>query len=243
MSAWYETWFNQDYLAVYGHRDVESARREIAFVMEQSGITPESRILDVACGGGRHLQAFLEAEYPHLVGTDLSIDLLRHARESLEVPPPLVRADMRQLPFRGGFDLATLFFTSFGYFDTDAENRQVLGSVCRSLKPNGLLFIDYLNSALIRKSLVPFSRRERGELVIEERRRIDEDRDRLEKEIRLRRGDETRTFHESVRLYSAGDLRAMIREAGLEVQALFGDLDGAEFGEDSPRLYLFASCG
>ena len=59
---------------------------------------------------------------------------------------PVVRADMRTLPFCDG-TLAGLvnFFTSFGYFETEEENLQVVREMSRVLEPDAPFLFDYLN--------------------------------------------------------------------------------------------------
>ena len=65
---WFVEAFREGYLDVYPHRDVESARREVAYLLAR-GVG--GRVLDLCCGWGRHLVAFsdlgLEAvSYTHL---------------------------------------------------------------------------------------------------------------------------------------------------------------------------------
>ncbi len=240
---WYEKWFNREYLDVYRHRDYTGALQQVRFLINQTGIPLSARILDVACGAGRHLKAFAQEGFPSLAGVDLSIDLLSAARQELESihPAPwLIRADMRHLPFLNSIDLATLFFTSFGYFSSDDENHRVLMSVRNVLRPKGWLFLDYINEPAVRSNLVPHTIREQGELVIEEWRSINGKSHRLEKRIEIRRGVEVRTYTESVRLYNAKELAAMMRSSGFNNIELFGDLSGRPLSESSDRLMLLA---
>ena len=113
---WYEAAFRKEYLDLYRHRSDEAAESEAAFAIRALGLPAGATVLDVACGSGRHARAFKAAGF-EVVGVDLSPDLLDEAEGVARL-----RADMRALPFRGGFDAATSFFTSFGYFD-EAGNR------------------------------------------------------------------------------------------------------------------------
>ena len=104
---------------------------------------PGWRVLDVACGAGRHARAF-EAAGARCVGLDLSMALLRVARGVTGAP--LVRADMRALPIRpGSMDLTVNLFTSFGYFERDAEHTAALHEMVATLRPRGWFVIDFLN--------------------------------------------------------------------------------------------------
>lgn len=243
---WYEDWFNQEYLTVYGHRDLTGARRETRFVLEKTGLAADARILDVACGGGRHLQAFAESGWMRLYGVDLSKDLLRAARlnlASLPLTPQLIRADMRALPCQEKFDLATMFFTSFGYFATDDQNLLALNSIRKTLKPGGWLFMDYLNEPYVRAHLVPCSRRETVDMRIEEKRTIDEKSRRLVKKIDIHQGENRRSYVESVRLYNREQLLELLTSSGFRDMETYGDLQFGPLNEDSERLYLFATRG
>jgi hypothetical protein len=63
---------------------------------------------------------------------------------------------------------------------------------------------------------------------------------RLNKHIRLEQGEDVREFEESVRLFTLTDFEEMYRAAGLRIETTFGDGDGRPYGEDTPRLILFA---
>jgi ubiquinone/menaquinone biosynthesis C-methylase UbiE len=124
MTEWFEEWFGEEYLQLYPHRDAAEAERAVALILARVGFAPGWRVLDVACGAGRHARAF-EAAVARCVGLDLSAALLRVARGVTAAP--LVRADMRALPVRpGSMDLTVNLFTSFGYFERDAEHAAAL---------------------------------------------------------------------------------------------------------------------
>jgi len=113
MAEWFEEWFGEEYLQLYPHRDDAEAARAVELLVEATGLQPHWRVLDVACGAGRHARAF-RAAGARCVGVDLSAPLLRIARGVTDAF--LVRADMRALPIRAGsMDLTVNLFTSFGY--------------------------------------------------------------------------------------------------------------------------------
>ncbi|HEY4733286.1 MAG TPA: class I SAM-dependent methyltransferase [Gemmatimonadaceae bacterium] len=234
---WFEEWFGQDYLDIYQHRDETEAERAIELIATNLAGRQIDRVLDLACGAGRHTRVLRERWWT--VGLDLSMSLLKVARR--ESPDgPFVRADMRELPFAAqSFDLVVNLFTSFGYFDNDSEHSRVLARVSESMRHGGTLVIDYLNATQVRRELVPYDERVENGITIEQRRSISPDDRFVEKIITLReRGKE---YIERVRLLSPRDLQRMLTDAGLKVDKLFGDYSGVEWGEDSPRTILFAS--
>jgi SAM-dependent methyltransferase len=242
MTEWFEQWFGEEYHALYPHRDDEDARRAVALIRDVVTWGSGDRILDLACGPGRHA-AELARWGGQVVGFDLSRAMLRRARERSRAA--LVRGDMRALPFRdGSFALAVNLFTSFGYFLDDDENRRVVSQVAAALAPGGHFVLDYLNAEQVRRLLElgeQEGRRRNGERRSDVRvtRRIDADGRFVIKEIELR--DEGRRFQERVRLYGADELAALLTDAGLRVAARFGNYDGAAAGRDAPRVILVAA--
>ena len=82
---------------LYPHRDDHEAERAVALIGRSVSLRPGWRVLDVACGAGRHTKAFQEPG-ARCNGLDLSAALLRVARRITGAP--LIGADMRDLPIR-----------------------------------------------------------------------------------------------------------------------------------------------
>ncbi len=246
---WYRSWFGEEYLHLYPHRDQEEADRAVALVLRAipqghppSGEGNAPRVLDLGCGAGRHLRAFREVGID-AVGMDLSAPLLRQAR-SAAPGCHRVRGDMRHLPFAdGSFDLVTSFFTSFGYFDSDDEDRKVLAEVRRVLRPEGRVMLDFLNARRVRESLEPRDERRIGGKRVEQVRRLVDGGRRVEKRIRIRGEGVEEDFVERVRLYDAADLAALFDAVGLVVESRFGDYAGAPPSPSAPREILLARQG
>jgi SAM-dependent methyltransferase len=239
MTEWFEQWFGEEYHALYPHRDEEDAGRAVALIRDVVPWESGARILDLACGPGRHA-AELARWGGQVVGFDLSRAMLRRAGQ--RTGAALVRGDMRALPFRdGSFALAVNLFTSFGYFLSDDENRRVVQQVAHALAPGGHFVLDYLNAEQVRRSLRAQRPSANGERRSEVRvtRRLGADGRFVIKEIELR--DEGRRFEERVRLYGPDELAALLTNAGLRVVARFGDYEGAAPGPDAPRVILVAA--
>ncbi len=240
--SWYTEWFDEEYVRVYGHRDLDEARRDVAFAERVLNLRPEDRILDLCCGNGRHLAALCEKGYRRLAGIDLSRPLLRLARQAMEGRCPrrlVAQADMRRLPFRETFDAVLNLFTSFGYFDTDGENLRVLESMASVLRPGGRYILDYLNPEYVARNLQPQTERTLGDRVIVERRWIDPERKRVNKTIAIRTPEAERHYKESVRIYTCGEMEQMLKSAGLQITATFGDFESRPISPESPRM-IFA---
>jgi SAM-dependent methyltransferase len=236
VTEWFEQWFGEAYLRLYPHRDDEDAGAAVALIDRLIPLAG-CRVLDLACGPGRHA-AQLAARGARVVGLDLSLPLLARARMRTRGAVPMVRADMRQLPFGAGtFDVVVNLFTSFGYFAEDAQHQAVLADAASLLHPGGAFVLDFFNAAAVRQGLVPREERVVGSQRVVIQRRIDPAGHHVTKEMQLL--DDGRSFVERVRLFSGDELVTLMRNAGLDVRHRFGDYDGSPFRDSAPRAILF----
>ena len=109
-----------------------------------------------------------------VVGVDLSaepLELARSAAQAAGVQVDLRRVDMREIEFRDEFDAALNLWTSFGYFETEAEDRLVLDRVLRALRPGGAFVIETINLHGVLRRFEPRAWHELGggRLLLEER--------------------------------------------------------------------------
>ncbi len=233
MTEWYEEWFGEDYLRLYPHRDDAEAERAVALICQTVGLQRGWRVLDVGCGAGRHARAFANSG-ARCIGLDLSATLLRLAQQATSAP--LVRADMRQLPIRlGSMDLTVNLFTSFGYFDRDAEHTAALAEMVGTIKPGGWFVIDFLNAAAVRQRLIPQERFELSGETVEVTRSVSPDGRYVCKSILVPRG---RRYTERVRLFDSEQIIGMLGATGVTVTYSFGDYDASPLAPGAPRTIL-----
>jgi ubiquinone/menaquinone biosynthesis C-methylase UbiE len=236
--SWWESWFGEEYLDLYPHRDLESARRETAFALARLGAHP-TPLLDLCCGSGHHSLRFSECGVPP-VALDYSAPLLELARRR-DTRIRLVRGDMRSLPFPDeSFRSVVNFFTSFGYFLRETENVAVVKEIERVLREDGVFLCDTVGRDWALARLVAEESRRCGDKEYRIRRWWNAETSRLEKEIEVRREGSTETFRESVRAYTASELAGLLAGAGLSVEDAWGGFDGCPAGPESPRLIVMA---
>lgn len=234
-SEWFERWFGEDYIALYPHRDAQEAERAVALIEKTVAGVSIGRVLDLACGAGRHSSVLARRWWT--AGLDLSEVLLHIARKE-GGDAAFVRGDMRVLPFRdAAFGLVVNLFTSFGYFEDDWCHQQVIGEVARVTSKNGIFVLDFLNTSQLRRTLVPYDERDIGGKMVEQRRQISDDNRFVIKRISIR--GTGKEFTERVRLFETADLSGMMGTAGFDVIALYGNYDATPFTPDSPRVILF----
>ena len=236
MNDWFESWFGEEYIALYPHRDEEEARAVADLISDRVKLPRSAQVLDLACGAGRHQRELCDHWWT--VGLDLSPALLRVAR-SEDTTAPLVRADMRRLPFAtGAYDMVVNLFTSFGYFRDDHQHGIVLEEVARVTRPGGWFVLDFLNAPQVRETLVPFDRQRVGSRVVDQEREISADGRYVRKTITLI--DEDRTFVERVRLFEPDELETLLTRSGFEVDEVMGGYDGRPLERTSERAIFFA---
>lgn len=244
-AEWFREWFGDTYLSLYPHRDEAEAEAGTRLFEREAAPPPGGRVLDLACGYGRHLDKLQAAGY-RSVGLDLSARLLRDAAKRPGATGSLVRGDMRHLPFPDGvFDALVNFFTSFGYFASEEEDQLVVREMRRVVRSGGTFLLDYMNAPWVIANLEPETEVEDDEHRVHQRRWIEARHVIKRIEIYPRGGNgpdagegAPEVFHERVRLYEPDELGALLARHGLEVRARFGDYDGAPFENESPRLLL-----
>jgi cyclopropane fatty-acyl-phospholipid synthase-like methyltransferase len=235
---WFEEWFGEDYLRLYPHRDDHEAQRAVDLIARTVGLRSGWRVLDVGCGAGRHARAFVAAG-ASCFGLDLSATLLRLARQVTDAP--LIRADMRQLPVRPrSMHLTVNLFTSFGYFEHDAEHTTALEEMVSTVRPNGWFVIDFLNPAAVRRQMVPEETIELPGETVRVTRSVSPDGRYVCKSIRARGG---RQYMERVRLFEPDQISLMLEQARVRIQHRFGDYDARPLSSDAPRTILLGQAG
>jgi len=239
---WWQKYFSDDYLKLYKHDDSETSRETDA-IARMLQIDPGEKILDLACGFGRHSVKLAQRGFK-VTGYDLSESFLKKAQEladSLEVKLQLTQGDMREIPYKDEFDVVINMFTAFGFFDNEKEDLKVLKGVHKALKPGGQFLMDVINREnAVRVDTPRRWMRENHSYLLEERF-FDFFRSRLEltNHLILING-ERKEANYSVRLYTLTEMLGLFNSAGLVLTDVYGDFSGALYNAESPRMILVA---
>ncbi len=242
---WYATSFGEEYLRAYApYVSPQRTARDVEGILALLALRPGSVVLDLCCGQGRHAIALAERGY-RVTGLDLSGVLLARARADAHargVAVRWVRADMREIPFEGAFDAVINVFTSFGYLETEEEDRKVLAAVHRALLPGGRFLLELAHREdLARRYAAPAVEVEEhadGVRVVWESR-FDAGTERYEARgtVRFPDGRTAEVYH-SLRSYAPAELARMLDAAGLRVRGRYGGLDGSALSPESRRLVV-----
>jgi SAM-dependent methyltransferase len=244
-TPWYVSLFGEEYFQIYGPLLAdERTEREVEGIVTLLARPPGSRILDLACGHGRHAIRLAERGY-RVTGQDLSEVFLKRAQADAEVHDVDVRwvhGDMRAIPFEDEFDAVINIFTAFGYLESDDEDERVLQQVYKALRPGGRFLLETMHRDALVRGFQPFAvmRHEDGLLVTEERH-FDQLGGRTLVRVTLLYPDGRRTeLGHAARTYTLTELARMLARRGLQLQTTYGGLDGSPLTLDSRRLVVVA---
>lgn len=148
MKQWYELLFENYGLKYDQECFVHGTIGECDFFEKELDYDKSRRILDIACGTGRHSLEMTKRGY-NITGIDLSESLLQRAMEKAageNLSITFLKHDARNLPFSQDFDLALMICEgAFPLMETDEMNYQILLSAAKALKTPGKLIFTTLN--------------------------------------------------------------------------------------------------
>ena len=243
---WFESFFGADYFEIY--RDFfppEATAAEVDGIVARLGLAPGARVLDLACGYGRHAIPLAERGF-EVTGYDLSETFLERARADAAacgVAVRWLRGDMRVLPFDAEFDAVINVFTAFGYFADPEDDLATLQRVCRALVPGGRFLLETLHRDALAARFRPIVEYTTSNGTHVSRHYVwDLARDVIHDRVRVERPDGSSAEYESsLRVRTLRELLALVRAAGLEPAAWYGGLDGRPLALSSRRLVLVSA--
>ena len=223
----------------------ENAPQEVEAMVSLLGLSEGAKVLDLCCGVGRHSLEFARRGF-QVTGVDRTATYLEEARrraaeEGLVVE--FLQDDMRTFVRPHAFDAAINYFTSFGYFESEAEERQVLNNVCRSLKSGGALLMEMMGKEILARIFVERGWREEDDMLILEDRQVAPDWSAVYNRWIILKDGERREVTLTTRQYSAAELSKLLKECGFGSVEVYGDLTGAPYDMQAKRLVAVAQRG
>lgn len=236
---WFATWFDSPYYPMlYRHRNEEEARLALHNLHHRLHLLQGSLVLDLGCGQGRHSRTLHNLGYS-VVGIDLSPASIACAREQAVAGQQFEVQDMRTFALEQRFSAVFNLFTSFGYFNSDDENKNVLERIHAHLLPAGVLVLDYLNAFPLLHH-----EEERQTLTVEGvlfHTIKFRDGQSIVKHIEVHDSGDVYRFRESVQLLTREDLEALLLSTGFEIVEVLGNYDLDVYNpEKSPRCLIIA---
>ena len=227
---------------MFGEQSWENAPVQVEQLVSILNLAPGSRVLDCPCGPGRHTLELARQGY-QVTGVDRTMAYLDLARQSASdegLTAEIILEDMRRFSRPDTFDAALSLFTSFGYFDDPAENKQVLLNYHSSLKAGGVLLMELAGKEVIARIFQHRHWREHDDVFLLEERTVIADWTKMAGRWILIKDGGVHEQRFSHWLYSAGELGSMLTESGFRQVEFYGDLLGAAYDHEAQRLIAVA---
>lgn len=240
-SEWYKDWFNSSYYhKLYFERDETEAERFIEGLINHLEPLPNSRMLDVACGKGRHSK-FLASKGFDVTGIDISPESIHFANQYQQDNLHFYVHDMRLPSWINYFDYAFNFFTSFGYFATQREHDDAMRTITGCVKPGGIILFDYLNVHYVEDRLVHNEVKNIGNTNYEIHRWHDDHYFFKKIIVTDPELNDPLVHVEKVAKFSLGDFTDMLSFQKVQIKEVFGDYDLKSYDvRKTPRMIIVA---
>lgn len=217
---WYADWFNTSfYHILYQDRDYAEAQLFIDNITEYLNLPENAKVLDLACGRGRH-SIYLNKLGYEVTGSDLSTNSIAFAKDFENETLHFEVKDMRE-PFAEKFDAVFNLFTSFGYFQNDEDNLTTLKAIRESLNDYGFAVLDFMNVHKVLENLVAEETKTVDGITFHLKRRAENGY--IFKDIHFEHNGKTYDFTERVKAFTLQDFEQMMEEAGIFLLDTFGD--------------------
>lgn len=232
---WFSSWFDSPYYHIlYNNRDLLEAHLFMDRLLAYLHPKPNERILDLACGQGRH-SIYINQKDFDVTGIDLSAKNIAYARQFTNERLHFDVHDMRQVYKPAYFGFVLNLFTSFGYFNNETENVVALAATAKSLKPGGKLVIDFMNTDKVISNLVAEEEKEVRGINFRITRGVENGF--IVKTISFTDGEREYQFEERVRALREEDFREYFSMVQLRLVEVFGDYTLNPFvREESDRM-------
>ena len=235
--SWFANWFDSPYYhTLYKNRDEKEAQVFIDNLIDYLQIPKGSKLIDIACGKGRHAKYF-NKKGMDVVGVDLSQNSINTAKKDENKNLQFSAHDMRENYQENAFDVVTNLFTSFGYFENNKDEQKAINAMENNLKKEGILIIDFMNAKKVIANLVLKEQKMINNIQFDIKRQVKDGF--ILKDIRIIEGKEQQQFQEKVKAITLADYSEFITNAGLKIIDIFGNYKLDNFDEKiSDRLIL-----
>ena len=235
--SWFAHWFDsQYYYTLYKNRDEKEAQVFIDNLIDYLQIPKGSKLIDIACGKGRHAKYF-NKKGMDVVGVDLSQNSINTAKKDENKNLQFSVHDMRENYQENSFDVVTNLFTSFGYFEDNKDEQKAINEMANNLKKEGILIIDFMNAKKVIANLVLNEQKTINNIQFDIKRQVKDGF--ILKDIRITDEKKEQQFQEKVKAITLADYYEFITNAGLKIIDIFGNYKLDNFDEKiSDRLIL-----
>jgi len=235
-TSWYASWFDTPYYHVlYKERNQTEAQMFMDNLTNYLNISQGSKILDLACGKGRHSKYLNSIGY-HVTGVDLSINSIAFAKQFENENLHFEVHNMCK-PYNEKFDAVFNLFTSFGYFNKEENNLNTIKAIKADLNESGFAVIDFMNSQHVIDNLIPENKKTVEGITFHQKRYVENGY--IIKDINFTADGKEFSFQERVRAFTLEDFNHFFELADVHLLEIFGDYKLNRFDvKNSERLIM-----
>ena len=227
-------WFNSDYYHIlYKNRDKKEAEFFINNLIKKLKIKKKSKILDLACGVGRH-SFYLNKKGMNVIGIDNSENNIKKAKKFENKFLKFKKKEMTE-EYGQEFDFIFNLFTSSGYIN-EKHNLNTFKSINNSLVNHGILVIDYLNVFKLKEELVEKETKKIGNIIFNIKRSFQDNF--IVKKIKIKDNNEIYYFEEKVMELTINDFQDYLKKFNFEILDVYGNYNLEKYHKNSERLIM-----
>lgn len=242
-SDWYRIIWTLD---IQNQSWVEDTKRQVDFIIKNLNLTGKERVLDLACGFGRHSLELARRGFD-VTGIDITPEYVVFAsdqalREHLNAH--FLCEDIRQLHYMGEFDVVlNMADGAIGYLENDEENQIIFEVISAALRPGGKHLMDIMNANYARTHF-PCKLWDAGEkgLTLSQFEWEDDTKTLIYGQKDFPYGD---VLHKPeilegnpIRLYSIEEIQQIYTSLGMRVTQCFADFSGHKLTDNDIQMIV-----
>lgn len=242
---WYKNGWTLD---IKNQSWTENTIEQVDFIIETLGLKGHERILDLACGYGRHSLEFAKRGY-EVTGIDITKEYIENARKESQkagLKTEFICSDIRDVKFNNEFDVVlNLADGTIGYLENDDENLKIFDCISNALKKGGKSFID-IQSGDYAAVHFPQKLWDAGEhtLTLSNFEWNKETKIMLYGQLDFAYGDILQkpdmTYGNPTRLYTETEIDEIMKNRGMKIVAAYSDYKGQKANENGFQLMVYS---
>lgn len=227
---------------------VEDTKRQVDFLIEKMQLKGGERILDLACGFGRHSLELARRGFD-VTGVDITrdyVDFAMRAAEKEGLNARFICSDIREIKFENEFDVAlNMADGAIGYLENEEENLKIFAVISKALKSGGKHFMDIMNADYA-VTHFPCKLWDAGEncLTLSEFEWDNETKIMLYGQIDYRYGEPlpkpVMEWGNTIRLYNIEEVKNIFGKLGMSIADTYADFSGKPSSKNDIQLMVIS---
>ncbi|MDA3850005.1 MAG: class I SAM-dependent methyltransferase, partial [Spirochaetaceae bacterium] len=239
---WFEEeWFWYTFCPIMFDSDLMAGTpEEVDGLLELTGLSHHSKILDLCCGFGRHSLEMAKRGL-QVEGIDITESYINRARKNAKrqnLDCSFRLGDVRTMEYKEEFDAVVCMWNSFGYTEESDDDELILSKMRQALRPGGILLMDTPGKEVIASGFEANTWFERDDLKILLEYSIELNWTVLKNRWLFFKDTQMKEFQFSQRIYSALELAQMLYKQGFDDIDIWGSWQGDPYDDKAQRLIV-----